>query len=160
MDKIFKTESYPSDTEKEEKSSGNKFATFLKQDGLTVLIVLLLVMAYALLRTSGDTFESLEILQASFQNTQPTVIEFYSNNCSICLVSKPKVVQMEQDLKETARFLKLNVKEPVSQALANKWGVRGVPTFIILDPSGDIVYTQAGAPDNDEIIDFVNEIVQ
>ena len=131
---------------------------FIHDDGLTVLIVIVLVMAYALLRTTGDTFESVEIFRASIDNSQPTVIEFYSNNCSICLTSKPKVAQLERDLHDVAQVLKLNVKDPVNQSLASEWGVRGVPTFFVLDPDGTILYTRAGGPDIQAISQVVYDI--
>ena len=146
------------DIEKPTQSIRDRLLEFLKEDGLTVLIVLILVSAYALLRTSGDTFESVAAFQESFVSGNPTVIEFYSNNCSICLTNKPKVVQLERDLQNTARVLKLNVKEPVNQVLANQWGVQGVPTFFVLDSKGEIVYTRAGAPDIDAITKTVLDI--
>lgn len=130
----------------------------IKEDGFTVLIVVVLITAYALLRTKGDTFESIQALQTTFKGTQPTVIEFYSNNCSICLTSKPKVAQLERALQDYANVLKLDVKEPVNQTLANQWGIRGVPTFIVLDPTGEIVYARAGAPDNEAITKAVLDI--
>ena len=143
---------------KQAHSFRERLSTFLKEDGITVLIVLILVTAYALLRTQGDTFASVRAFQDSLDNAQPTVIEFYSNNCSICLISKPKVAQLERELQQTARVLKLNVKEQVNQALANQWGVRGVPTFFVLDPKGEIVYASAGAPDIDAITKAVHGI--
>ena len=158
MDDLSAAANTNSEAEKQEHRFRDRFNTFVKQDGLTVLIVLVLVTAYALLRTSGDTFESVEALQQSMINPHPTIIEFYSNNCSICLTSKPKVVQLERDLRQTARVLKLNVKEPVNQALAAQWGVQGVPTFFILDPKGEIVYARAGAPDIQTITNMVLDI--
>jgi len=124
---------------------------FAKEDGLTVFIVLILVIAYALLRTRGDTFESIEALKSSFKGGKPTIIEFYSNNCSICLTSKPKVAQLERELLDYARVLKLNVKDPVNQTLANQMGVNGVPTFFVIDPDGTVVYARAGPPDTQAI---------
>jgi thiol-disulfide isomerase/thioredoxin len=132
-----------------------RLSKFIKEDGLTVLIVLILVTSYAILRTSGDTFDSIQAFQQSFDGTNPTVIEFYSNNCSICLTSKPKVMQLERNLDQTARVLKLDVKDPINQILANQWGVLGVPTFFVLDSSGEIVYSRSGAPDIEAITSTV-----
>jgi thiol-disulfide isomerase/thioredoxin len=120
---------------------------FIKQDGLTVLIVLLLVAVYAYLRTPGDEFASLEALETRLTAGQPTVIEFYANNCSICLLNKPKVDQLERDLLNQATVLRLNVKDDVGLALAARWGVSGVPTFFVLDGGGNVIYARPGAPD-------------
>jgi thiol-disulfide isomerase/thioredoxin len=134
----------------------DRLVQFIKDDGLTVLIVMSLVAVYALLRTRGDTFETTEAFQTSINGVQPTVIEFFSNNCSICLTSKPKVTQLERELQDYARVLKLNVKDRVSQGLANQWGVQGVPTFIVLDAKGNVIYARAGAPDLQAITQVVH----
>ena len=120
---------------------------FFKENWFTILFVLTLAGAYIVLRTPGDTFTSLETLQATLGAGTPTVIEFYSNQCSICLISKPKVDQLEKDLRGQASVLRLSIKDKVGRAQALQWGVRGVPTFFILDSTGEIVYARAGAPD-------------
>ncbi len=120
---------------------------FIKEDGLTVLIVVLIVAVYAYLRTPGDEFASLSELDARLTAGQPTIVEFYANNCSICLLNKPKVDQLERDLAEQAAVLHLNVKDNVGLALASRWGVSGVPTFFVLNGAGDVIYARAGAPD-------------
>jgi thiol-disulfide isomerase/thioredoxin len=125
-----------------------KLARFIRQDGLTVAIVVILIVTYALLRTTGDSFASAAELETRLTSSpMPTVVEFYSNTCSICLISKPTVDRLEEELRGQAQVLRLNVKDEVANALAYRWGVRGVPTFFILDATGSIVYAQAGAPD-------------
>lgn len=124
-----------------------KLLRFFKEDGLTVLIVLLLVAVYAYLRAPGDEFATLSALDAQLTVGQPTIVEFYANNCGICLLNKPKVDQLERDLAGQAAVLRLNVKDNVGLALAARWGVSGVPTFFVLNGAGDVVYTRAGAPD-------------
>ena len=124
-----------------------KLVHFIKEEGLTVLIVVLIVAAYAYLRTPGDEFASLDELDARFAAGQPTIVEFYANNCSICLLNKPKVDQLERDLAGQATVLRLNVKDNVGLALASRWGVVGTPTFFVLDGAGNVIYVRAGAPD-------------
>lgn len=138
----------------------DRLRKLIKEDGITLLIVFLLVAAYALLRTRGDTFSNLEALKSSLVGTQPTVIEFYSNNCSICLTSKPKVMQLERDLVNVARVLKLDIKEPVNAALASQWGLQGVPAFFVVDTQGQIIYARAGAPDIQAITQNVYQVAQ
>jgi thiol-disulfide isomerase/thioredoxin len=136
-----------------------KLSRFIKEDGLTVLIVLAIVVIYAYLRTPGDAFASVSALEAQLTAGQPTVIEFYANNCSICLLSNPKVNQLERDLENQATVLHLNVKDKVGLALASRWNVIGTPTFFVLAGQGDIVYAQAGAPDIDAIKSAVANVI-
>jgi thiol-disulfide isomerase/thioredoxin len=124
-----------------------KLLRFLKEDGLTVLIVVVIVAVYAYLRTPGDEFASLSELDARLTAGQPTIVEFYANNCSICLLNKPRVDQLERDLAGQATVLRLNIKDNVGLALASRWNVVGVPTFFVLNGAGDVVYGRAGAPD-------------
>jgi len=124
-----------------------KLLRFFKEDGLTVLIVVLLVAIYAYLRTPGDEFVSLSELDAQLTAGQPTIVEFYANNCSICLLNKPKVDQLERDLAGQATVLRLNIKDKVGLALAGRWNVIGTPTFFVLNGAGEVVYARAGAPD-------------
>lgn len=135
-----------------------KLQTILKEDGLTILIVVALVVAYAILRTPGDAFASMEALETKLTDGGATVVEFYSNTCSICLVSKPKVDQLERDLAGRADLLRLNVKNGPGRQLAGRWGVTGVPTFFVLDGDGQAVYARAGAPDVEAIHQAVASI--
>lgn len=128
-----------------------KLIRFMKEDGLTVLIVVLLVASYAYLRTPGDEFATLSALDAQLRAGQPTIVEFYANNCSICLLNKPKVDQLERDLTGQATVLRLNIKDNVGLALAVRWNVVGTPTFFVLNGAGDVVYTRAGAPDIEDL---------
>jgi thiol-disulfide isomerase/thioredoxin len=133
----------------------DKLWQFLKEDGLTIAIVLALAIAYVVLRTPGDQFDSLTALETQLATGRPTVVEFYSNTCSICLISKPKVDQLERDLGARADVLRLNVKDGVGQELAYQWRVSGVPTFFVLDGQGQMVYRRAGAPEVEEITEVV-----
>ena len=124
-----------------------QFLKLLKEDGLTLAIVLVLAIVYIALRTPGDAFASVEALESQLNAGQPTVLEFYSNTCSICLTSKPKVDRLEREIAPQATLLRLNVKDGPGQALAYRWQISGVPTFVVLDGDGEIVYRRAGAPD-------------
>ncbi len=133
---------------------------FLKEDGLTVAIVLALAIAYIVLRTPGDRFGSMADLESQLASGRPTVVELYSNTCSICLVSKPKVDQLERDIASQAELLRLNVKSGPGQELASRWQVSGVPTFFVLNGQGDTVYRRAGAPDVAAIKESVAAVAQ
>ncbi len=138
----------------------SKWRVFWEENWLTLIVVAGLAAAYLFLRTPGDEFANLDEVETLLLDATPTVVEFYSNTCSICLVSKPRVDRMESDLSGRARVLRLNVKDEVGRALAARWGVRGVPTFFVIGPGGEATYAQAGAPDVSAIQDAVDEIQQ
>lgn len=128
-----------------------RLSKLLKEDGITLAVVLALAIAYIVLRTPGDTFASVEEFESGLMTGKPTVVEFYSNTCSICLVSKPKVDRLASELEARATVLRLNVKSGTGRTLANRWQVSGVPTFFVFDGAGVAVYRRAGAPDSDAI---------
>jgi len=128
-----------------------KFKKLIKEDGFTLAIVLIIVGVYTFLRTPGDGFSSMAVLEEQLHVGTPTIVEFYSNNCSVCLVSKPDVDQMEKDLAGQVQVLRLNIKDKVSGTLAAQWGVRGVPTFFVLDTQGMQRYVHVGKPDTQKL---------
>lgn len=125
----------------------DKLLSILKEDGLTIAIVLALVIAYLVLRTPGSDLRTISDVEAAITDGQPHVVVFFANNCSICLVSKPKVDQLERDLASQAAVLRLNVRNDPGRALAYKWSVAGIPTFFVFDSNGEQVYRRSGAPD-------------
>jgi len=56
--------------------------------------------------------------------------------------------------------LRLNAMDEVGGQLATRYGVRGVPTLILLDGSGKLVLQQAGMPQRDEINAAVDELLK
>jgi thioredoxin-related protein len=65
---------------------------------------------------------------------------------------------LEQDLQGRARVLRLSVMDDVGGELAMRYGVRGVPTFVLLDGTGEVVLRQVGIPSQGEIKTAVAEL--
>lgn len=55
--------------------------------------------------------------------------------------------RLERDLKGRAEVLRLSAWSAVGRELATRYGVRGVPTFLLFDGSGEMVYYQVGRLD-------------
>jgi hypothetical protein len=70
-------------------------------------------------------------------------------------LAKPVVDRLERELEGRAQVLRLSVMDSVGGKLALRYGVRGVPTFMLLDGSGVVALTQAGMPDRREIVTAV-----
>ncbi len=51
---------------------------------------------------------------------------------------------MERDLKGKSAVLRLDVLSPVGRQVAGQFGVRGVPTLIVVDGDGRPMLTQVG----------------
>ncbi len=62
---------------------------------------------------------------------------------------------LERSLDGQAQVLRLSVMDNVGGQLAMRYGVRSVPTFVLLDGAGQVVFKQAGMPDRAKIESLV-----
>jgi thioredoxin-related protein len=62
-------------------------------------------------------------------------------------MAKPVVDGIEKDLEGTAQVIRLSVTSQVGSLMAQRYGVRGVPTIIVLDGQGKLVAQSMGMPD-------------
>ena len=72
-------------------------------------------------------------------------------------MAKPVVDRLERELEGRAQVLRLGVMDDVGGELAMRYGVRGVPTLVLLDGAGEVVLTQMGMLDQAEIVAAVEE---
>ena len=73
-------------------------------------------------------------------------------------MAKPVVDGLEREVEGRAQVLRLNVMDGVGGQLAARYGVRGVPTFVLLDGDGQLVLTQVGMPKREEILAAVEAL--
>ena len=59
--------------------------------------------------------------------------------------------RLERDLESQARVLRVNALSGVGRELSARYGVRGVPTFLLFDGAGKIVHHQVGRLDPERI---------
>jgi thioredoxin-related protein len=57
------------------------------------------------------------------------------------------VDRLEQELNGSAKVLRIDVMSRAGLALAREYGVQAVPTFVVFDGKGQVVYVQVGLPD-------------
>ena len=58
---------------------------------------------------------------------------------------------IERELGEQLRVLRVSVMDDVGGQLAMRYGVRSVPTFVLLDTDGEVLLRQVGRPQRTEI---------
>lgn len=67
-------------------------------------------------------------------------------------MAKPVVDGLERELNGKVRFIKVNIGDDSGAAIASRYGVRGVPAFIMLDGEGRVIYRQVGGkPDREAV---------
>ena len=71
----------------------------------------------------------------------PVMVEFVTSTCPVCATMAPAVERIAGNLGEAAKVYRVNVER--EQTLAMRYGVQGVPTFIVLC-RGNVVSSQVG----------------
>lgn len=66
-------------------------------------------------------------------------------------MAKPVVDRLERDLEGQAQVLRLSAWSSVGRQMAGRYGVRGLPTFLLFDGSGQMSHYQVGRLDADRI---------
>jgi thioredoxin-related protein len=66
-------------------------------------------------------------------------------------LAKPVVDRLERDLEGQAKVLRLSALSSVGRQLGARYGVRGVPTFLLFDGMGQMVHYQVGKLNADEV---------
>jgi len=81
-------------------------------------------------RTAGDDMPS-----ADFHGAR--ILEFTADDCPVCRRMRPVVDRLVAACRELdTRIVRVDVATPQGRALADRHGVRGTPTFVLIDESG------------------------
>jgi len=75
-------------------------------------------------------------------------------------VVKPIVDGLEKQLTGKAEVVRLDVMSEVGRAAAIRYGVRGVPTLVLVDGKGHPVFNQAGIVRPGPVIEQVDTVLE
>jgi thioredoxin-related protein len=67
---------------------------------------------------------------------------------------------LEAELEGRAEVMRISLLSSVGRGLAVRYGVRGVPTMLVFDGTGEVIYGKGGMPDRAEIVATVEQLSQ
>jgi len=79
------------------------------------------------------------------------LVDFYAEWCGPCKMIAPVVEQISQE-NETLKVVKVDADN--AQDLMTKFGIRGIPTLLLID-NGEVVATKVGAASVTQVREFV-----
>ena len=96
---------------------------------------------------------------STFQNIikgeKPTLVDFYADWCAPCKAMNPILKSVKSKMGDQIKILKINIDK--NQAVANKFNVRGIPTFILFQ-SNEIKWRKSGLLEEIALLEELKKI--
>lgn len=90
----------------------------------------------------------MEKFEDLIQSQNPVLVDFFAEWCGPCKGMKPVLDSLEQEMKEKARIVKIDVD--THQELATQYKIKAVPTFILFK-KGEAVWRHSGVIQGSEL---------
>ncbi len=79
----------------------------------------------------------------------PTLVDFTASWCGPCKAMVPVLDQVKSEMGNSVRIIKVDVDK--NPKVADKFKIRGVPTFILFK-NGELIWRQSGGMDKQSMI--------
>jgi thiol-disulfide isomerase/thioredoxin len=125
---------------------GLALAALLAPGGLNLLEIAALVvyavaaavgwLAWRTPREKIANFDGLAAFDKVLHDNRPTLLEFYSENCGVCMTMRPVMDRLESAAGHRLQVLRVNVKDEIGAKIADRYAVTLTPTFLLFNSLG------------------------
>ncbi len=93
--------------------------------------------------------------QDIIKGEKPTLVDFYADWCAPCKAMNPILKSVKSKMGDQIKILKINIDK--NQAVANKFNVRGIPTFILFQ-GNEIKWIKSGLLEENALLEELKKI--
>ena len=93
--------------------------------------------------------------QDIIKEKKPTLVDFYADWCAPCKAMNPILKSVKSKMGDQIKILKINIDK--NQAVANKFNIRGIPTFILFQ-SNEIKWRKSGLLEESALLEELKKI--
>ena len=94
--------------------------------------------------------------QDIIKGEKPILVDFFADWCAPCKTMNPILKSIKSKLGDEIKILKINVDK--NQAVADKFNVRGIPTFIIFKQN-ELKWRRSGIIEENKLIEELNKLI-
>lgn len=94
--------------------------------------------------------------QLVLKSAQPVIVDFWAEWCGPCKALSPVLDEIASESEGKINIVKVNVDE--ASELANRFGIRGIPTLIFFK-DGEVKSTLVGNQPKAEIVKNINSLI-
>jgi len=83
--------------------------------------------------------------QKAAAESRPILVEFTADSCAACRMMDRDVFSQQEAAEAMGDFIPVRLEMNSHRAVAQEYGVTGMPTFLVFSPDGRLVTAQVGA---------------
>ena len=91
--------------------------------------------------------------QEIIKSDHPVLVDFHADWCAPCKTMNPILKNIKKEVGDKLKIIKINVDN--NQQVANKFQVKGIPTFILFQNS-EIKWRQSGVLSETKFLEILN----
>ncbi|MCP4439457.1 MAG: thioredoxin [Aureispira sp.] len=92
--------------------------------------------------------------QKIINSNQPVLVDFTATWCGPCKAMAPVLKEVSAEVGDIARIIKIDVDK--NSAMAQKLGIRGVPTFILYK-QGKVLWRESGMQSKQQLVNLIEK---